>query len=348
MKQLRHETRAARIAFVDPCSAAGYDLCDLETGGLGGTEATILRVTAALRAQFEITHYQRGRIHRHLSRVGCLRPLAELRIAPQHDAIIVINRWKVALKLRKQHPDVPIFLWLHVYPGRHNRKMGAALKAVDISVICVSGTHARELGAFLGVNDTPRLRVIYNPLSEDLCPDETARDPRRLLFASSPHKGLTEVFHQFSVLRQSLPDLTLAVADPGYLRWNIGSVPDGVYFIGSLSHSALIRQMRRALCLFYPQTSFAETFGLVLAEANAVGTPVLVHAGLGANDEIVGYADQKVDGRDPEQIRARIMAWRRALPVVTANPDFRIHKVAQEWAELLQYATMVRSHAGSE
>ncbi len=337
MKPLRHKTSFWRITFVDPCCRAGYDLPDLETGGLGGTEATVLRVAAAIASKFEVTIYQHGRAFLHLSKAGYLRSMEELRVASGHDAIVVINRWKVAMKLRRQHPDTPIFLWLHVYPGRHNRKMGVALKSAEITVICVSDTHARELEAFLGAG-TPSLTVLYNPVGDDLHADDTLRDPNRLLFASSPHKGLAEVFDQFSTLRQNLPDLNLMVADPGYLSWETGPVPDGVTFLGSLSHAALIREMRRALCLFYPQTSFAETFGLVLAEANAVGTPVLVHAGLGANSEIVGDPVQRVNGCDPAQILARIRAWRHAAPRAEANPDFRLNRVARQWVQLLQRA----------
>jgi len=338
MRPMRHHTGRMPVAIVDPCCAAGYDLPDLETGGLGGTEATVLRVACALGVRFDITHFQNGRSHRHLSRSGQLRPLKDLTNAKCPAALIVINRWKVAIKLRKQYPDTPIYLWLHVYPGRHNRKMGLALKVADITVICVSRTHAKEFESFLGADEAPRIRTIYNPLDDTLQSDTTPRHPDRLLFASSPHKGLAEVFDQFATLRRTLPELTLVVADPGYLRWDTGPVPDSVVFLGSLSHDALIRQMRRALCLFYPQTTFAETFGLVLAEANAVGTPVLVHAGLGANSEIVADADQQVDGRDPAQILARIQSWRRSAPQINANPDFRLSTVVQQWEGLLQRA----------
>lgn len=64
--------------------------------------------------------------------------------------------------------------------------------------------------------------------------------------------------------------------------------------------------MRSALCLFYPQTSFAESFGLVIAEANAVGTPALLHAGLGANEEFASSTEQCVDGSDPEAVAVLI------------------------------------------
>lgn len=339
MKPMQYNTGRAPVAIVDPCCAAGYDFSDLEIGGLGGTEATVLRVATVLGAWFDITQYQNGRSHRYLCSAGELRPLQDLNTAKSPAALIVINRWKVAIKLRKQHPDTPIFLWLHVYPGRHNRKMGVALKAADVTVICVSKTHAEEFAGFVGAKDAPRIRMIYNPLDNALHPDDTPRNPDRLLFASSPHKGLAEVFKQFTALRRDFPDMTLAVADPGYLRWDTGPVPEGVIFLGSLSHGALTRQARRALCLFYPQTSFAETFGLVLAEANAVGTPVLVHDGLGANAEIVANANERVDGHDASQILARIRAWRRAPPKVTANPAFRLNTVAQEWTQLLEQAT---------
>ncbi len=343
MMQVNHKL-LPRISFVDPCCARGYDVPDLENGGLGGTEATVLRVARALRSNFEVELYQNGRSDAYRSPAGQLLPLSHAYQRLNSTVIVVINRWKMALKLRKLNSDTPIFLWLHVYPGRHNRKMGAALTEAGVTVICVSKTHARSLTAFLGLSNLPRVTSIYNPLDDDLRPDNTPRDPNRLLFASSPHKGLAEVFEQFSALRDTLPDLKLAVADPGYLSWKTGPVPEGVTFLGSLSHAALVRQMRVSLCLFYPQTSFAETFGLVLAEANAVGTPVLVHAGLGANDEIVPNANQRIDGHYPAQILSRIEAWQRASPRVNANPAFRLSSIAHAWTNVLCGAAQPQTH----
>lgn len=335
MRLTRDEIGKPKIAIIDPCSAAGYDLPDIANGGLGGTEATVLRIATVLRHEFDVSHFQSGRSYRRLSAVGRLLALSDMKHEGGSACVIVINRWKLAVKLRKRYPEIPIFLWLHVYPGRHNRRMGAALKEAGITVVCVSRTHHDCLSEFLGEEHTPELRVIYNPVDDDLRPDKTPRDPNRLLFASSPHKGLAQVFDQFATLRASLPEMTLAVADPGYLQWDVGPMPEGVVFLGPLSHPALIRQMRRALCLFYPQSTFAETFGLVLAEANAVGTPVLVHRGLGANDEIVADPRQRVNGDDPREILQRIHTWRRSPPSVSGNPAFRLNEVARQWSELL-------------
>lgn len=326
------------IAFVDPCCAGGYDLADLEKRGLGGTEATVLRVATALRRAFRVTHYQANRSASIRSDAGDLRPLDHLRQACSADVIVVLNRWKVAAKLRKLFPDAPIYLWLHVYPGRHNREMGSVLKDADITVICVSRTHARSLATFIGQSGHPDITFIYNPVADGFRPDGSARDPNTLLFASSPHKGLGQVFEQFAALRLSIPSLTLAVADPGYLKWDTGAVPDGVSFLGALPHGSLVQHMRKALCLFNPQTSFAETFGLVLAEANAVGMPVLIHEGLGANNEVVADAAQRVDGNDPAAILKKVVEWRQSGPTVIANPAFKIAEVANVWAKLLQSA----------
>ncbi len=327
-----------RLAIVDPLCASGYDPSHLRTGALGGTEATVLRVSGALSDTFEISLFQRNRTI--TGRCGALsfqRFDATLQ-SLQSDVILVINAWKVAIKLRRQNPDAAIFLWLHVFPGRHNRAMGQALRDADIRVICVSQSHADGLRSFLGDMPQPDIFYIHNPVDDALVPDATPRLNNRLLFASSPHKGLREVFARFDTLRRTMPELVLAVADPGYLRWNTGPAPDNVVPLGALSHAALIRQMRRSLCLFYPQTTFAETFGLVMAEANAVGMPVLAHKGLGANDEVLRSPGQCIDGHDLARIGERISRWRHEPPQVSLDPSFRLCEVARRWTRLLNSA----------
>lgn len=323
------------VAIVDPCCGAGYSPASLAQGGLGGTEATVLRIAAALSAKGKMSHFQKHRDHPETTDAGQMRPLSDAFLPNVAQTFVVINSWKVACKLRKHHPQARIFLWLHIHPGRHNRPMAAALALANITVICVSKSHAAHMRAFLGNPATLCLDYIYNPIADDLFPDATPRDPNRLLFASAPHKGLAQVFAQFQAARAEIPDLTLAVADPGYLAWDTGPVPDGVTFLGTLPHDALIAEMRQAHCLFYPQTTFAETFGLVLAEANAVGLPVLVHRDLGANAEIVGDLDQCINGHDLSHILARLRQWRATPPLTRANPEFRLSNVARRWAEIL-------------
>ncbi len=325
-----------QIAIVDPCSASGYTPTTLLMAGLGGTEATVLRIARGLAERTQIVHFQKGRDVAEMTDAGRMLPLSEAFRLSQNTTFVVINSWKVACKLRKSHPVARILLWLHINPGRHNRPMALALREANVGIVCVSQSHAERLRVFLD-KDAPRdISHIHNPIADDLVPDATSRDPNRLLFASAPHKGLKQVFARFRDARSKIPDLTLVVADPGYLAWDTGPVPEGVIFLGTLSHDALIAEMRRALCLFYPQTSFAETFGLVIAEANAVGLPALVHRELGANAEVVHGSGQLVDAFDTGAIIDRLRRWRAVPPTVCGDPRFRLAAVVRRWTDLLR------------
>ena len=323
------------IGIVDPCCPRPYESGDPGDRGLGGTEATVLRIVQALRHEFRFTLFQNRRSE--VRRAGSVvyRPLDQADAVGMLDGLVVINSWKLACRLRRRHRDVPVCLWLHVHPGRHNRPMGRALHRHGIGVLCVSKSHASALRRFLAGDAVPVIESIYNPLAEDLAPDETRRDPDLLVFASSPHKGLREVFSTFASVRAEIPSLRLEIADPGYLAWDCGPPPQGARFLGTLPHRETIRQMRKSLCLFYPQTRFAETFGLVIAEANAVGTPALVHRGLGANDEVVSSPDQLVDAADLGAVLSAIRRWRAFAPQVAGRTEFRLSSVTDRWRDHL-------------
>lgn len=327
------------IAIIDPACPKPYSQAALNGDVLGGTEATVLRVSGALAAHHAIDLYQNHRQVISSDAGGHYLPLAAMSSdrLRRHAALIVVNSWKVALKLRKLAPDTPIILWLHIHPGRHNRKMAGLLARAAIQVIGVSRSHAKALAAFFAAasEHRPPVGFIYNPVIAAPGPASPVRDRDRLFFASAPHKGLVEVFAKFAALRHELPALRLEVADPGYLRWRTGPPPQGVRLLGPLSHSELLKRMAGSLCLFYPQTSFVETFGLVIAEANAVGIPALVHRGLGANDEIVSTPDQCIDAGDPAAIRERIDRWRAEPPAVKARRAFGLSAVTQRWLALL-------------
>lgn len=301
--------------------------------GLGGTEATVLRIARGLAPELPVSVEQKARRAEASSQGVRFRPMDLGRTDPPGAVIVVINAWKVALRLRRSNPEARIYLWLHVFPGRHNRAMGARLAEAGIPILCVSRSHARILSAFLGAPDG--LLHIPNPIDDALRPDATPRDPALLFYASSPHKGLDEVLDAFASLRRRLPALRLALADPGYMRWPLPVLPAGVIRLGAQDHAAVIARMRRSLCLFYPQTRFAETFGLVIAEANAVGCPALLHRGLGANDEVAASPGQTLDASDPEEIAARILSWRASPPAVSLAPHFRLSSVLGRWRALI-------------
>lgn len=322
----------APLRIIDPCAPRAYGASGGMTG-LGGTEATVLRIARGLAGTHPVSVEQKMRRDEEWAQGVRFHPMDLNRADPAGTVILVINAWKVALRLRRNNPAARICLWLHVFPGRHNRAMGLRLAEAGIPIVCVSQSHAAGLRDFLGGRG--QILHVPNPIDDALRPDATPRDPDLLFYASAPHKGLDEVLTAFALLRRRLPELRLALADPGYMRWPMPPMPEGVIRLGVQDHTAVIARMRRSLCLFYPQTRFAETFGLVIAEANAVGCPALVHRGLGANDEVASSPGQTVDARDSEAIAARILSWRAAAPAVTLNPDYRLSAVLNRWRGLL-------------
>ncbi|KAF0676038.1 glycosyltransferase family 4 protein [Profundibacterium mesophilum] len=335
------------IGLVDPCCPRPYMPSDVDDGGLGGTEATVTRIVVGLHGRVRFVQFQQHRAAPARDGIGGYDRLDRAGDAGGLDGLVVINSWKLACRLRKSHPDLPIYLWLHVHPGRHNRKMGAALHAAGIVVICVSASHAATLRAFLAPCRVD-IRHVFNPIADDLRPSNVPRDPNRMLFASAPHKGLDQVFDAFRRLRGRIPDLILDVADPGYLAWRTGPAPEGVRFIGTLPHDMLMARMRRSLCLFYPQSRFAETFGLVIAEANAVGTPALLHTGLGANDEIARSAGQCIDTGDMDAVHGTIARWRANPPRINLPEEFRLIRVLDQWESLLAPEMPAQAMSSSE
>ena len=108
---------------------------------------------------------------------------------------------------------------------------------------------------------------------------------------------------------------------------------------GSLPGAELHAHVASALCVFYPQRGFEETFGLVFAEANALGTPVLAHP-LGAATEVLaaGGSGQVVECT-PENVLHTIREWRGSgRPVVGGHRNFSLEKIIREWTGLLDYS----------
>lgn len=333
------ETAARTVVFLDTFCPAPYDLSNLATGAIGGTEAMVLHVARSLAADRPVRVLQHNRIRAQRQSGIRFEPLDidALGRDPQIGAVVVVNAWKIVRRLRRSGVTAPVSVWLHTHPGRHNAAMGRALTAADATLTCVSRAQAAAVTTFLRSRGqpVPRLRVIPNAVPDALVPDGSARNPNLMLCASSPHKGLDQTVESFRAVRDAIPGLRLLVADPGYFPMRRPWGGPGVVFLGPLPQPDLHRLMRRVLCLFYPQRSFAETFGLVIAEANAVGTPALLHAPLGANAEVASTPDQLVDARDPQALVARLTAWRRAPPRIAVRPEFRLSRVAEAWRAAL-------------
>jgi glycosyltransferase involved in cell wall biosynthesis len=144
---------------------------------------------------------------------------------------------------------------------------------------------------------------------------------RRLIYTSTPFRGLDLLLSWFPVIRQVCPDAELRVcssmrvygvgeqedrAQFGRL-YDLGRQP-GVTLLGSLSQPQLADELRQARVLAYPN-HWPETFCIAAIEAQASGCPVVTST-LGALPETVGDGGVCVPGdpRSDPAFRDRFIA----------------------------------------
>ena len=346
--------------FFDPVCQQPYDSRTLLQQAMGGTEATVIRVADALDAL--VAQHNRTETY------GRYR-------VPERDPSIksvVINRDSRAIRrVRELYPNARVYLWLHDQFKPGSKRAGWLASTADlmreltVSVVCVSDTQRRNVEAALRTLRMESLatHTIYNPIEDGLVPDGSPVDTNKLVFFSSPNKGLKFTLDAFRHLRRRMPELRLVVGNPGYkVRKSV--LIEGVEYLGPQPQARMHTQVRTALCTFFPNFVIPETFGLVFAESNAMGTPVLTYD-CGSAVEVIGdraqilpvtLADRVYERllshvspgwrAGPARVAAsmglfdafaeRVSAWRNGgRPSVGPNPRFRLSAVVERWRELL-------------
>jgi glycosyltransferase involved in cell wall biosynthesis len=363
------------VLFFDPGCPAPYSRHTLEQAPLGGTEATVVRIAEALDAQVMQ--------HNRTQPEGRYRPAGALRSepAPGVEHLVVLRDPRAIQPLCARFPRARPYLWLHdlVRPGsKRGRRLAAAaqtLARLGATLVCVSDFQRAQAEAVLArarVAGRVRAVTIYNPIDAALAPSGAAIDPEKLVFLSSPNKGLPFALDAFEAVRHALPGMRLAVGSPGYKSFRDAGLGGragalrGVEWLGPVPHARALEEVRTALCVFYPNFVLPETFGLVFAEASAVGTPVLTHD-CGAAAEVLADPRQllpvapaarryeRMARLFPGALRPmlaaraerrgvfepyleRIRAWRSDRPSPRPDPRFRLAAVAERWRALLNGA----------
>jgi glycosyltransferase involved in cell wall biosynthesis len=241
---------------------------------------------------------------------------------------------------RKQFPSAKLYLWCHDMFGGPGWDAGFKVIIDTQAVpIVVSDWHKQNMyDTMSGVSFSGFIpcRRIYNPIEDSLKPDETPVDSNKLVFFSSPHKGLIRTLEVFERFRdfEELCDIKLYVANPGYFPDADLAGIRNVVSLGALPHHEIIQHVRSAFAVFHLNHIFPETMGIVHAEANAVGTPFL-NGRIGAVAETADHPGELVDVTDNRAAIDRILSWRKGRPKVRGNPNFKLSKIVKEWENLL-------------
>jgi len=126
------------------------------------------------------------------------------------------------------------------------------------------------------------------------------------------HKNGAAALRAFAEVRRAHPSATLNVfgADwgPGEAAHRFASehgLADGVVFRGPIDHAQLMQELPHFDLLLHP--ALEESFGTAIAEAMALGVPVVAGAHSGAVPWVVADAGVLVDVRDPSAMAAAML-----------------------------------------
>ena len=134
--------------------------------------------------------------------------------------------------------------------------------------MCVSELHANIMKAKLKALDyiTPKpttyIQSIDNAIDlDDWNGIEANRIKGRIVWSSSPDRGLKHILDNWSELKRDNPELTLHIACPPYASdWDKGLIDqDGVRWLGALSPRLLKEEQLRAEYWIY-QSDYLETY----------------------------------------------------------------------------------------
>jgi glycosyltransferase involved in cell wall biosynthesis/O-antigen/teichoic acid export membrane protein len=171
----------------------------------------------------------------------------------------------------------------------------------DVPVVTVSNSTKEDLDR-IGLE---HVSVIPDGLDEPPALNGVTKEDRptllfvgRLALNKRPHHAIEAYGH----VRRDLPDAQLWIVGQGPLERELAAdLPDGVDLLGFLPRQELYERMRRAHCLLVP--SVREGWGLVVLEANSVGTPAIAYDVPGLRDSVRhGVTGRLVGAGDPEDL----------------------------------------------
>lgn len=320
------DSRKSHVLFSDSCAYKPYDLQSLDQAAMGGSEATLIRIVSALKENDKISVSHE--IPRFFKAEDSFK-----------DHVVCMRNAEHLPALRKRFPKAKLHLWLHDFCDPKILSHSTILKTNASSLICVSEHHKMHTVEMLksqGYQGEYPVKRIFNPVDDKLGVHiyNASYDPFRLIFMSSPHKGLNRTLEIFQGLRYSNPRYTLKIANPGYYP-DAKVHLEGVEVMGSLPHAELMSELGASMCMLHVNTVFPETFGIVYAEALAMRTPFISHR-WPAVREISDDVNLFVDCNDADRVIQKVIHWsEKGRPSVSLDPKFRTYNIVKDWIELL-------------
>lgn len=343
-----------KILIVDPKESVNYDFRYMDEHALGGTESTVLRIAAELAKEHEVCLAQLNRdSNYHENEITYIPFDGSTAMDDAPDVVIILRKYRLLPAYRKAFPKARLFVWVHNYQRIEILARRHHLVSSKACVICVSQNHREHIdrifnGALSWLFRAPTLsfakipvKYIYNLIDPAFKPAATPYSKDKLFFFSTANKGLDQVLDNFRALLAVAPDFKLYIANntrDQLLEHRLDREllnSESVIILGKIPRSEVIRHLQDSLCVFYPQSRFTETFGLVYVEANCTGTPVLAHR-FGSAEEVIENTEQFVDADNPSAVVKTILQWRdHHRPNVACPPYLVTEAIMAQWRETL-------------
>ena len=336
------------ILFLDNTYPEPYQVSTLESQAIGGTESSIIKTAQILSKFYRVLVAQKYRQNLHIENEQLSFIPKKTMTQYNPDYIVILRKYPILKAIQKSFPNAKFFLWIHTYKNYEYAFKRIGLSNTNTTIICNSKTHQQHtikllnntlLGKLFSIVSKPTaVSYCYNPVDKPFNPiisKDSKKDLNKLLFFSSPNKGLKQIIKCFEYMNKQLPRLKLYIANPGYKMDNNKVENTNIIILGSLPHKEMMEHLSQSLCVFYPQDSFAETFGLIYAEANAYRTVVMGHD-IGAAYEILHKNNNLIDANNYDEILETIKLWQRNYPEVNYNNDFSNETILSQWKELFQ------------
>lgn len=328
------------IVFIDCGTKLYYDSKSLENIPLGGTESSLIRIAEGL-ASLPLPNGKTlnvAIIRASDVEAGIQAPVFG-EVMGQHCYFLdesyldrIDTKYLVCMRGCRYlylYPKAKKFVWCHDLGDARITAWEPLLREQDATIVAVSKWHKKNIMQYTAY---PKMTYVYNPIDDKVYNDTPRKVDRNLMvWAASPHKGLDEALGIYKKIYNKLPNMKLLIYNPGYTKGEFISNP-GVLYNGPTAGQHVRHNMRKALCTFYP-TQFEDTFGLVTAESNAVGTATACYPS-GALPEITG--NNAGVCINEEVLLDTIEQWyTNGPPKVVGREEFKTSNVIQQWLRTL-------------
>ena len=161
------------------------------------------------------------------------------------------------------------------------------------------------------------VQLVPNPLGDQVFAVKRVREPGRcrvLIVCNgwSAHKNPEPALRAFAAVALRMPRAELVVLGHGFGPgqqgegwWRDQGLQGNVRFIGAVAYPQVLQWMAQSDLLLHP--SVEESFGAVIAEAMAVGLPVVAGQASGAVPWVVGEHGRLVDVHEPAAMAAAML-----------------------------------------